>query len=321
MHQFYSLTCSQNDTYHLQISLNSYRYLFLLNRSFGDMIGCISVLVACIYIMRNEYNFIDYTNILVKCDTILFATYWSAMVTYVSLSLLRLFVVAKPFYYQRMVTIRRCIAFISVSWMPAIVVVIAGLFIHALVHDEKLQHQFDYCRLESCTRLMYRIRHYAFIVVYVSTLAIYALTLMLILKANRFRNSFQPTTGTTSSASSLMPQSKLSMSVGIFALLHSPHFVYAIYVLQAHEKCFVQWHRSQMMTAWGIIRMLVIIRIIVDTMLGLVFDNDLRMQLSAMLKCYWPIRRNSESPLVNSASSVVVRNQHVRVKTMDPSRR
>ena len=296
--------------YHLQISLNSYRYLFFLNRSFGDLIGCIAMLVACIYIMRNEYNFIDYANIPVKCDVILFATYWSAMVTYVSLSLLRLFAVAKPFLYQRMITMRRCVAFISVSWLPAIAVVVAGLVIHALVREEKLQRRFGYCRLESCTRLMYRIRHYAFIVVYVSTLAIYALTLMLLRKAHRFRNSFRPKTGTKSSASSLMPQSKLAMSVGIFALLHSPHLALAIYVLQGQGKCFVMWHRPQVTTAWGIIRTLLIIRIIVDTMLGFVYDNDLRMQLSALIKCYWPIRHKSERRLANvtkqsTVSSVV----------------
>jgi hypothetical protein len=244
------------------------------------------------------------------------------MVTYVSLSLLRLFLVAKPFLYQRMITIRRCIAFIGVSWLPAIIVVVTGLFLHAMVRDKKLHRIVGRCLLESCIRLMYRIRHVAFIVVYVSTLSIYALTLLLLLKANQFRNSLRPTTAATTK-SSLMPQSKLpSMGVGIFALLHSPHLVYGIYVLQTHEKCFWQWNRPAMMSAWGIIRALLIIRIIVDTMLSFVLDNNLRVQFSSLLL---PIRQSiSKQRLVSSAyqstiSNDAVLNPQVHATTINPS--
>uniref|UniRef100_A0A914DNI5 G-protein coupled receptors family 1 profile domain-containing protein n=1 Tax=Acrobeloides nanus TaxID=290746 RepID=A0A914DNI5_9BILA len=86
-------------------------YVLLLNRSIGDLLACTVAISNGIYILlEDEVN----RDIVQLVDTFYTASYWSAMVSYVSLSLLKLYAVARPFKYRKNMNMKRCIHLIYI---------------------------------------------------------------------------------------------------------------------------------------------------------------------------------------------------------------
>ncbi|KAK5969699.1 hypothetical protein GCK32_015100 [Trichostrongylus colubriformis] len=81
-------------------------YILLLNRAVGDLVSCIVALIVCGYVLLwHEIN----RDMVILMESFFIGSFWSAMVSYVALSVLKLFAVWKPFQYRKWFTMKRCI--------------------------------------------------------------------------------------------------------------------------------------------------------------------------------------------------------------------
>ena len=99
-----------------QRSLTSKIYLFLINKSIGDLLSSISF---CIYLTLDVKNEIDKTAALLLVLVAGFS-YWSASLTYLALSLVKFLAIKKPLVYRRKVTSKLIIKVLLASWPLAI---------------------------------------------------------------------------------------------------------------------------------------------------------------------------------------------------------
>lgn len=84
-------------------------YVLLLNRAFGDMTACLTTLVICVYVLVTGGS----RDALQVMDVFVVGSFWAAMVSYVALSFLKLYAIARPLHYRNRVTMRRCIYLIG----------------------------------------------------------------------------------------------------------------------------------------------------------------------------------------------------------------
>ncbi|VDM60976.1 unnamed protein product [Angiostrongylus costaricensis] len=126
-------------------------YILLLNRAIGDLVSCLVALVVCAYVLLWPEINRDMVNLMESFFT---GSFWSAMVSYVALSVLKLFAVWRPFHYRKWFTMKRCINLITLSWVMFILMVSYTLGVTALVKVPAL-NEWSGCRMETCARAMY----------------------------------------------------------------------------------------------------------------------------------------------------------------------
>ncbi|VDK58574.1 unnamed protein product [Cylicostephanus goldi] len=81
-------------------------YILLLNRAIGDLLSCLVALIVCAYVLLwKEIN----RDVVPLMETFFTGSFWSAMVSYVALSVIKLFAVWRPFHYRKWFTMKRCI--------------------------------------------------------------------------------------------------------------------------------------------------------------------------------------------------------------------
>uniref|UniRef100_A0A1I8AG84 G_PROTEIN_RECEP_F1_2 domain-containing protein n=1 Tax=Steinernema glaseri TaxID=37863 RepID=A0A1I8AG84_9BILA len=147
-------------------------YILLLNRAIGDVLACITCLIGAGYVLLTEKANRDVVSIM---DTFFIASFWSAMVSYVSLSVLKLYAVAKPFNYRRAVTMKRCIHLMIFSWVVFLFMVAYALTVTALVKIPVL-NEWSGCKMETCLRRMYQSRNLLTVIVYFLTIISFFIT-------------------------------------------------------------------------------------------------------------------------------------------------
>uniref|UniRef100_A0A0N4Z4I7 G_PROTEIN_RECEP_F1_2 domain-containing protein n=1 Tax=Parastrongyloides trichosuri TaxID=131310 RepID=A0A0N4Z4I7_PARTI len=254
-------------------------YVLLFNRSIGDLIGCISNFSVIGYCLLASKVNRDIVQIL---DIFFMGSFWAGMVSYVSLSLLKLYAVSKPFSYRNKVTMRRVIYVIIFSWIIFLFMIFYAILVTAMVKVPYL-NAITGCRLETCLRVMYRSRNFLAIVVYFFTLVIFLGTLLYVRKARNFVNSFNKKNSSKHVMSTRFPFWKLTLNVATFATMDGFYVIWAIFLQINTDQCYFQKHLSQMMSYMGFVRLSLIIRMCVDPILTFITDFQVRRSLFNIL--------------------------------------
>ncbi|WKY10203.1 hypothetical protein Q1695_002502 [Nippostrongylus brasiliensis] len=256
-------------------------YILLLNRAIGDLVSCIVALIVCAYvILWHEVN----RDMVVLMESFSSGSFWSAMVSYVALSLLKLFAVWKPFHYRKWFTMKRCINLIIFSWVMFILMISYTVGISALVKVPTL-NEWSGCKMETCLRTMYRIRNMFTVSVYLFTLIVFVITVLLIRRAQRFVDSFKKRDSTQSEGGRRVrfPLWKLALNVATFAVLYLFYVIWCVGMLLNTDQCFFQRNYAEMMRLLAFVRCTLLLRIVVDPVLSFVTDIQLRRTFLTMI--------------------------------------
>ncbi|KJH53451.1 hypothetical protein DICVIV_00389 [Dictyocaulus viviparus] len=221
-------------------------------------------------------------------ESFFIGSFWSAMVSYVALSVLKLFAVWKPFQYRKWFTMKRCINLIIFSWVMFILMVSYTLGMTALVKIPVL-NEWSGCRMETCARAMYRkvqfrSRNTVTATVYFFTLIVFLVTVLLIRRAQRFVDSFKKRSSTNSEGGRRIrfPLWKLALNVATFAGLYLFYVIWCIGLLLNKDQCFFQRNYPEMMRILAFVRSTLLLRIVVDPILSFITDFQLRRTFLAM---------------------------------------
>ncbi|KAK0409631.1 hypothetical protein QR680_004662 [Steinernema hermaphroditum] len=249
-------------------------YILLLNRAIGDVLACITCLIGAGYVLLTEKANRDVVSIM---DTFFIASFWSAMVSYVSLSVLKLYAVAKPFNYRRAVTMKRCIHLMIFSWVVFLFMVAYALTVTALVKIPVL-NEWSGCKMETCLRRMYQSRNLLTIIVYFLTIISFFITVFFIRRAQRFVDSFHRNRDKEDRAPkrARFPLWKLALNVGTFGFLYIFYVLWGILLLINRDQCFFQRNFAEMIRILGLIRLTLLIRILIDPVISFITDFQIR---------------------------------------------
>ncbi|VDO96917.1 unnamed protein product [Heligmosomoides polygyrus] len=256
-------------------------YILLLNRAVGDLLSCIVALVVCAYVLLwHEIN----RDMVILMESFFTGSFWSAMVSYVALSVVKLFAVWRPFHYRKWFTMKRCINLIVLSWIMFILMISYTLGVSALVKIPAL-NQWSGCRMETCIRNMYRIRNLFTVSVYFFTLLVFVITVLLIRRAQRFVDSFKKRDSTQTEGGRRMrfPLWKLALNVATFAGLYLFYVIWCMGLLINRDQCFFQRNYPEMMRILSFVRCTLLLRIVVDPILAFITDYQLRRTFLVMI--------------------------------------
>ncbi|EFP09075.1 hypothetical protein CRE_24872 [Caenorhabditis remanei] len=245
-------------------------YALLMNRAIGDALTCCSALVTCAYVLTwHDIN----RDMVVVIESFFIGSFWSAMVSYCSLSLLKLFAVWKPFHYRKWFTMRRCVNLMIISWTILVLMVSYTLAVSALVKIPDL-NAWSGCKAETCLRNMYRSRNLMTASVYCFTILVFVITCFFIRKAQNFSNSFKKREKDGGGRIRMVrfPLWKLALNVGTFAILNVPYAIWCIGLFLNPYPCLFQRNYSEMMRLLGCIRLFLVIRCILDPVLSFITD-------------------------------------------------
>lgn len=163
-------------------------YVLLINRAIGDLLCCVTFIWFSVYLLRTKDLNREVAGV---WEMIFTSSLWSSMVSYVSISVLKLYAVYKPFQY-RTLRMGLCIRLIIFSWGIFILLLVCAFGALALVKVPALQ-QLTGCRNETCIAPMYRFRNMMMSGVYFVTLIVYFFTLFFIRRSEAYRNSYRRT--------------------------------------------------------------------------------------------------------------------------------
>ncbi|GMR56759.1 hypothetical protein PMAYCL1PPCAC_26954, partial [Pristionchus mayeri] len=250
-------------------------YILLLNRAIGDFLSCAMVIVSCLYVFNAKEVNRDVLSIL---EIFFVGSFWSGTVSYVSLSALKLFAVARPFDYRKCVTMKRCIHLIVISWVIFAGIILYSLTLSAFVKVPYL-NELTHCKAETCLRFMYRSRNFITTTLYFCTLIIFGITVVLIKRAQRFVDSFKKGRSVSTDTvrkTSRFPLWKLSLNVLTFAGLNLFYVVWCVGLLINQNQCFFMRNYTELMRVLAFVRLTLLIRICVDPILSFVTDFQVR---------------------------------------------
>ncbi|TKR69075.1 hypothetical protein L596_021275 [Steinernema carpocapsae] len=254
-------------------------YILLLNRAIGDILACITCLIGAGYVLLSEKANRDVVSVM---DTFFIASFWSAMVSYVSLSVLKLYAVARPFNYRRAVTMKRCIHLMIFSWVVFLFMVGYALTMTALVKVPVL-NEWSGCKMETCLRMMYRSRNFVTITVYFFTIISFFITalskiFLLYPASTTLRRLVPPKPRQPRRRTPSHPLSPLETGSQRWHLWIPLHLLRALGNPPApkHGSCFFQRNFAEMMRILGLIRLTLLIRILIDPVISFITDFQIR---------------------------------------------
>uniref|UniRef100_A0A914Y831 G-protein coupled receptors family 1 profile domain-containing protein n=1 Tax=Panagrolaimus superbus TaxID=310955 RepID=A0A914Y831_9BILA len=246
-------------------------YVLIINRSIGDALSCLMANILTVYVITKD---VPNKNVIHIFENFFIASFWSGMISYVSLSVLKLFAVARPFHYRNTVTMKSCIYLVIGSWIVFLIVLSYALGATALTRIPFLQ-QWSQCKVETCLRMMYRIRNLFVIGIYCFTLVCFILTVIYVHRAKKFVETFQNSQKAKQKSSRLkFPLWKLALNVATFALFNLAYvgIIITFIILAGSDKCFSLRNYPTMMQIFGIIRLGLMARIIVDPIISFFTD-------------------------------------------------
>uniref|UniRef100_A0A915CQ22 G-protein coupled receptors family 1 profile domain-containing protein n=1 Tax=Ditylenchus dipsaci TaxID=166011 RepID=A0A915CQ22_9BILA len=278
-------------------------YALLLNRAFGDALTCCAAFAILAYIQAVEHVS---SNVVQVVQTIFTASFWTAMVSYVSLGLLKLYGIARPLHYRNQVTMKRCVQLIVLSWIVFIIMIFMTLSVTALVKVSALA-KWSGCSVETCLHNMYSIRNTFTIVVYLFTIICFLVTATFIRRARKNASSFYENRKDNRESVKAVhrrfrfPLIKLALNVSTFAVFHFPYTVWAASLVMLNG-CFYLQNFNLMQTLMGFLRMCLLSRIIIDCLISFATDKEIKKSLLLILGCHSAISPTSSS---NSRRSTV----------------
>ncbi|KHN80735.1 hypothetical protein Tcan_16705 [Toxocara canis] len=250
-------------------------YVLLLNRTIGDILCCISALVTSSYVLSVDHIS---ESIVGVSETFFSGSCWSAVVSYVSLSVIQFYSVWKPLRFRSVFTMRRCIHLIVTSWIIFAVTVAYALVVLALVKVPILSN-WSGCKVETCFRIMLHSKYVIVLIIYSFTIIIFAITVVLIKRARKRGSSFMLKAPSDSDIRARFPLWKLALNVGTFATLSFPYILWCIVLLLNRDKCFALWNFIELMQLLGIIRFILLFRIFIDPVMSFIIDRQIRRGL------------------------------------------
>uniref|UniRef100_A0A914PTG0 G-protein coupled receptors family 1 profile domain-containing protein n=1 Tax=Panagrolaimus davidi TaxID=227884 RepID=A0A914PTG0_9BILA len=177
---------------------------------------------------------------------------------------------------------KSCIYLVVTSWIIFFIVLSYALGVTALTRIPSL-HEWSQCKVETCLRMMYRIRNLFVIIIYCFTIICFILTVIYVHRAKKFVQNFQQSTKQQQKTIRLrFPLWKLALNVATFAIFNLPYVVIIItfIILAGNDKCFSLKNYPTMMQIFGTIRLGLLARIIVDPIIS--FFTDIQIQKSVL---------------------------------------
>uniref|UniRef100_A0AC34QEI1 G-protein coupled receptors family 1 profile domain-containing protein n=1 Tax=Panagrolaimus sp. JU765 TaxID=591449 RepID=A0AC34QEI1_9BILA len=277
-------------------------YVLIVNRSLGDILACVAAIANAAYVFTSSEPNRDVVNVI---DTFFVSSFWSGMISYVALSLLKLYAVARPFNYRKRVTMKRCIYLVVVSWCFFLFILTYALGVSAITKIPVLR-EWSGCKIETCLRSMYRTRNVLMCIIYFFTIFCFACTVMFINRARNFVNSFHQRQDGPNKPKILrnrFPMWKLAVNVGTFAGFNSFYIIWAIVLLANTDRCMFQRNYPTMMRILALIRLTLICRIILDPVLSFLTDFQIRRSVMSMFGIKHIIKpSDSKKPFQKSMS-------------------
>ncbi|CAJ0584342.1 unnamed protein product, partial [Mesorhabditis spiculigera] len=248
-------------------------HVLLLNRAIGDLLAaCTATANAGLAIWWEDLN----RDIAFLIESLFFAAFWSALVSYTSLSVLKLYAVWQPLAYRNTFTFDKCIYIIVSSWIAFVIICGMTMGVTALVRVQWMS-EWSGCKAETCLRIMYRSRNTFTCFVYAFTIVVFLTTVILLKKAegNLFDARRQSTTSNGRQKVTRFPLWKLALGVSTFAVLHAPHVIWSIFLLSSSH-CHFQLYYMESMRLLAFVRGSMMLRIILDPIVSFVIDYQIR---------------------------------------------
>lgn len=275
-------------------------YALLLNRSIGDLISCIFTFIIIAYVLAAKKingNWVQIINIFYM------ACFWSAMISYIGIGFMKLYGISRPLQYRN-ITIRKTKQLIGLSWVLFSVMVLVFLIITAMSKFSVLS-QLSGCRIETCLVYMYRARNFIMVLDYITTIVCYLITVFLIQRAKKFSKSMQrkPTTKQQQIARKRQfPLIKLTVPVATLAIFHFPYAAVIVRLLLT-DNCYGMIHYNFLQKVFGLIRVSLLMRIILDPTIALFMDREVRSSLFSILRITRISPENGRSNKSNKRST------------------
>uniref|UniRef100_A0A914ZRS3 G-protein coupled receptors family 1 profile domain-containing protein n=1 Tax=Parascaris univalens TaxID=6257 RepID=A0A914ZRS3_PARUN len=250
-------------------------YMLLLNRAVGDLLCCVFFFCCSVYIFLVSADQFR-TDILLIIATLCGSCYWTAMVSYVSLSVLKLFAVYEPLKYKKVFSTSHCLRLIILSWLIYALAVIVTLTAAAFVRVPSLR-KWSGCKRETCMHALERARTIAISVIYVFTLVVYISTVITLKTTQRSSRSLRRKIEKNNSQrfTKKFPLWRLTLSVSTFAIFNFGYIIASI-ALIPRNRCHIFLNHSENANLIGAIWLSLLIRILIDAVLGLCTDSQLR---------------------------------------------
>ncbi|CAJ0928701.1 unnamed protein product, partial [Mesorhabditis belari] len=256
---------------HLHRGSRKYRVL-LLNRAIGDLIGTITVTISSILIIISPNTNRDAVT-LIGC--FFYSTFWSAFISYTSLSILKLYAVLRPFSYRKVFTFHKCIYIILVCWIIFVFCVsmcagVVAIRIHVYWLTEHL-HGFRYF---FSTFICFD---------YTFTIIIFIVTVIVLKKIEmNEKKSMSNTRGESCTSKGGarfgkigFPLWKLGLNVTTFAVFQAPLVIWNLYLF-SKTGCFSLFHYAETMKTQAFVGATILLRIITDFFVSFITDYQLR---------------------------------------------
>uniref|UniRef100_A0A914MNI7 G-protein coupled receptors family 1 profile domain-containing protein n=1 Tax=Meloidogyne incognita TaxID=6306 RepID=A0A914MNI7_MELIC len=277
-------------------------YILLLNRTIGDLFACLTSLMISIYTIMFPEN-ID-TKIMQLLNVCLIGCFWSTMITYVSISLLKLFGVAYPLKYRQKVSRKTCIRIVQINWVIILLMILLSYLIYLIVYIPSLS-KWTGCRAETCLQFfVYQPRNFLISNTYLFTISCTLIAVIFIHHQNikvelistsktiSFKNSkICPSTNENIStkwnqltnslknkqqSARRLPLAPLISGLFTFTIFHAPYALFAIYLTPIFtDLCFYLINYRFVQRYLGIVRCCVLLRICLDAILAFGTDKEL----------------------------------------------
>ncbi|CAD5231154.1 unnamed protein product [Bursaphelenchus xylophilus] len=323
----YSIACFRAIRGH-RVSRKS--YVLLLNRSLGDITTCLWTFVIFFYVILTDVPTPEIVQVL---DSFFMGCFWAGMTSYVALSFLKLYAVAKPLEYRHIITMRRCIYLICFSWVVFLVMVSYSVGANALSNIESLR-AWSGCRKETCLRSFYRFRNTCVCLVYITTLVCFGGTLILIKRHQRFaRIHSRKATNAENYAVKGAPKKKLkdrfplwklAVNVCTFAIFDVFYVIWGASLLIGADKCYFYRNFNKMIFLLSILHLSILVRITIDPIIAFVTDVPIRrsmlqvMHLQRYIKTYQTRNEDNSSDAAtrtnSTSTSMHARNSTIRTR-------
>uniref|UniRef100_A0A1I8BEW2 G_PROTEIN_RECEP_F1_2 domain-containing protein n=1 Tax=Meloidogyne hapla TaxID=6305 RepID=A0A1I8BEW2_MELHA len=249
-------------------------HVLLVNRAIGDLSATICSLLSIIYVLAVEHINPSWLQLL---NTLFTACFWSGLVTYTSIGLLKLYGIAEPLKYKKKVTME--------SWIVFLLIFAATMGFTIIVKIEALA-ELTGCKVENCLTYMYKVRNILTLLLYITTILTFIISVVLIKRAKERAKTLNADNTARQQRSVRkrfrFPMIKLTLGVTTFAIFHFPYSIWNV-ALTFAGGCYFVLHYNKMQSLLGIIRLIVILRIIVDSVLGFFMDKEIRHQLFTLL--------------------------------------
>ncbi|KAF7635103.1 G_PROTEIN_RECEP_F1_2 domain-containing protein [Meloidogyne graminicola] len=245
-------------------------HVLLVNRSIGDILATLCSFFTIIYVLFAEHINPTWLQVF---NTLFTSCFWSGLVTYTSIGLLKLYGIAEPLKYKKKVTME--------SWIVFLLIFAATMGFTILVKIEALA-EFTGCKVENCLSYMYKVRNVLTLLLYLTTILTFIISVLLIKSAKKRAKDLNAHNTDRQQRSVRkrfrFPMIKLTLGVTTFAIFHFPYSIWNV-ALTFADGCYFVLHYNKMQSLLAVIRLIVLLRIIVDVVLGFFMDKEIRYQL------------------------------------------